>query len=82
MLHFNMFKALAEVLEHHVGNTTNGDALINLKIKKTFPEEDVFTLPKDNLLSFRTSLRNKALVVAFVKRCDHTRYGGLVDNLE
>ena len=64
------------MIEHHSGNIVNDDNLVNLEIKKSFTKEDVLTLPRYKLVTFRASSRNPALVVAFIKRCNRTRYGG------
>ena len=80
--HFNTFRALAEVVEHHGGNIGNDDALVNLEIKKLLPHDDISTVGDDKLTLFRAISRSKALAIGFVKRSDRARYGDLIDDLE
>ena len=75
MLHFNIFKVLVEVVEHHGKNIDNGDKLIDLEIKKEYPSNDMKIVNPDKLATFTAKSRDKALVITFLKRCDNSRYG-------
>ena len=80
--HFNTFRALAEVVEHHGGDIGRDDALVNLEIKKVLPKEDINTVGSEKLTLFRSISRSKALAIGFIKRSDRGRYGDLIDDLE
>ena len=82
MLHFNTFRALTEVMEHHGGNIGNDDALVKPEIKKIAPGEDIGTIGDEKLILFRAISRSKALAIGFIKRSDRARYGELIDDLE
>lgn len=80
--HFNTFRALVEVIEHHGGNIGNDDALVNIEIKNIRPHDDISTVGGDQLALFRAVSRSNALAIGFVKRSDRARYGELIDDLE
>ena len=80
--HFNTFRALAEVVEHHGGNIGNDDALVDLEIKRLLPNEGIDTIGDEKLTLFRAISQSKALAIGFIKRSDRTRYGTLIDDLE
>ena len=82
LLHFNTFRALAEVVEHHGRNIRNDNALVDLEIKKISPGEDIDSIGDEKLTLFRAISRSKALAIGFVKRSDHARYGELIGSLE
>ena len=82
MLHLNIFKALVEIVEHHGGNITNDDALINLDIKKIHPGKDTESVTPDELATFTAKSRGKDMAISLLKRCNKAMYGVLVANLE
>ena len=81
-LHFDTFKALVEVIEHHWGNISSNDTLINLDIKKTHPSRmRRHYMPANYPPSLQCYIK-KALAITFLKRSDKSRYGVLIDKLE
>ena len=81
-MHFNTFKALLEVVAHHGDSIANNDALINLEITKVHPKLYVDTFQADDIIVFDSTSHDKALAIAFLKRCNRDRYRVLIDGLE
>ena len=81
-MHFNTFRVLVEVVEHHSGNIANDNALVNVEIEKIVPSGTIDTIDSDKIASLKAISRNKTLAVAFIKRLNRDRYGVLIDDLE